>query len=390
MTASFDILFYVQHLLGIGHLRRAALIAKAADRAGLSVLLVSGGLPVPGLDIGKAAFAQLPPLRAADQTFSALVDERGRPVDEAWRAKRRDRLLALFRTARPRLLLIEMFPFGRRQLRFELMPLLEAARAAQPRPLVVASVRDVINRQRKAEKTAWILDALRGHFDRVLVHGDPSFLSLEASFPEAVRIADLLDYTGYVASPPPERPASRDAGGGEVLVSTGGGAVAGPLIEAALAARPLSRLRAHPWRILAGHNLPAERFRGYRGQAEAGVVIERARPDLPALLAGAALSISQAGYNTVMEVLAAGVPAVVVPFSGAGETEQSQRASMLSERGLMTVVGEEDLDGRTLAAGIDLALARQAAPDQPGVMPAMDGAAKTADKLAGLLAMVPS
>jgi predicted glycosyltransferase len=390
MTACVDILFYVQHLLGIGHLRRAALIAKAADRAGLSVLLVSGGLPVPGLDIGKAAFSQLPPLRAADQAFSALVDDEGQPVDEAWQTTRRDRLLALFQAARPRLLLTEMFPFGRRQLRFELMPLLESARAAQPRPLVVASVRDVINRQRKAEKVAWILDTLRDHFDRVLVHGDPCFLTLEASFPEAVRITDLLDYTGYVVSPPPQRPAKTGEDRGEVLVSTGGGAVAAPLIEAALAARPLCRLSQRPWRILAGHNLPAERFRDYEAQAESGVVIEPARADFPALLARAALSVSQGGYNTVMEILAAGAPAVVVPFSGAGETEQSLRASALADRGLVTVVEDADLDGPALAAAIDLALAQRPAPDRLPAIPAMDGAAKTADKLARLLALVPS
>jgi predicted glycosyltransferase len=390
MTRSADILFYVQHLLGIGHLRRAAVIAKAADQAGLSLLLVSGGMPVPGLDIGGAGFAQLPPLRAADATFSALVDENGRPVDEAWRAARRDRLLAVFEAARPRILLTEMFPFGRRLLRFELMPLLEAAHAARPRPLVVSSVRDVINRESNPVKTAWILETLRDNFDRVLVHGDPSFLTLDASLPEAAGIADMLDYTGYVALPLPEAAPDRGRGAAEVLVSIGGGAVGDPLISAALAARPSSRLREREWRILAGHNLPEDRFQHYRARAEAGVTIERARPDFPALLTRAALSISQGGYNTMVEVLGAGAPAVVVPFSGAGENEQALRASVLAERGLVTVVEEAALDGPALAAGIDLALARHQAQDRSRAIPALDGAAKTAGRLARLLAMVAS
>jgi predicted glycosyltransferase len=33
VTGSADILFYVQHLLGIGHLRRSAAIARALDAA---------------------------------------------------------------------------------------------------------------------------------------------------------------------------------------------------------------------------------------------------------------------------------------------------------------------------------------------------------------------
>ena len=65
-----DVLFYVQHLLGIGHVRRAALIARTMDHAGLNVVLVSGGEPVPGLDLAGAKLVQLPSLRARDDNFS--------------------------------------------------------------------------------------------------------------------------------------------------------------------------------------------------------------------------------------------------------------------------------------------------------------------------------
>jgi predicted glycosyltransferase len=387
MSRPADILFYVQHLLGIGHLRRAGLIAEALDRSGLSVTFVSGGMPVPGLDVGNATFVQLPPLRAADLHFSALVDADGHPIDDAWRATRRDRLLAVFEAVRPRLLLTEMFPFGRRQLRFELMPLLEAAKARRPKPLVVSSVRDVINRPTNPEKAAWIVDTLRRHFDRALVHGDPSFLTLEASFPEAERVTDMLAYTGYVVAQPRPPTGGPEVGAGEVLVSTGGGAVAEPLIDAALAARPLTELKTRTWRILAGHNVPETLFRTYRARCGEGVILERARPDFLDLLARAELSISQAGYNTVMEVLAAGPPAVVVPFAGGTETEQSLRASLLAERGFLTVVDEAGLDGPALAAGIERALARRNAAPR-SVALATDGAAKTAGMLARMVAIV--
>ena len=222
------------------------------------------------------------------------------------------------------------------------------------------------------------------------MHGDPSFLTLDASLPEASEISHMLDYTGYVALPLPEAAPDRGRGTAEVLVSIGGGAVGDPLISAALAARPLSRLRERQWRILAGHNLPEDRFQHYRARAEAGVTIERARPDFPTLLTRTALSISQGGYNTMVEVLGAGAPAVVVPFSGAGENEQALRASVLAERGLVTVVEEAALDGPALAAGIDLALARHPSRSGPRALPALDGAAKTADHLARMLATVAS
>ena len=40
--------------------------------------------------------------------------------------------------------MIEAFPFGRRQMRFELLPLLDAIAAMTPKPLLVTSVRDIL------------------------------------------------------------------------------------------------------------------------------------------------------------------------------------------------------------------------------------------------------
>ncbi len=376
-----DVLFYVQHLLGIGHVRRAALIARAMDRAGLDVVLVSGGLPVPGLDLGGATLVQLPPLRARDDSFSMLVDADGQPVDEPWKTARAADLQAIYSQQRPKVLLIEMFPFGRRLMRFELLPLLDMAQAAQPRPHIVCSLRDVLSAPRSAEKARWMMATFRRYFDQLLVHGDPAFLPLERSFPRARELAAQTRYTGYVAEAAAAGEPTDAAPSGEVVVSTGGGAVAGPLIAAAMAARPSSPLADAPWRILAGDNLSDEVFRTFAAAAPAGVVVERARPDFGALLARARLSISQAGYNTVLDVLAAKIPAVVVPFAGRGETEQSLRARLLGERGAVTVLPEAELSPVSLAAAIRRALSR---PPAPSGFAGLDvgGAEKTAQIIA--------
>src|SRR5262245_14004577 len=116
------VFFYVQHLLGIGHLRRAAAIARALDAQDLDVAFVSGGEPLPGLDLGNARIIQLPPARTGDSSFDTIVDSDGRPIDDAWRTRRCTALLSAFRSEAPQLLLIELFPFGRRPFRFELLP----------------------------------------------------------------------------------------------------------------------------------------------------------------------------------------------------------------------------------------------------------------------------
>ena len=372
MTGSADILFYVQHLLGIGHLRRSAAIARALDAAGVKVVFVSGGLPVPGLDIGAARLVQLPPLKSLDEHFSGLADDKGRLIDQAWKDARATQLLEIFRAARPRLLITEMFPLGRRQMRFELLPLLETAARRTPRPAIVCSVRDILNAQRSAEKTRWMVATLDRYFDRVLVHGDPAVATLDLTFPEIAKVAPEVTYTGYVVTEPPSSSdgiaapesagasAGASAGDGEILVSAGGGRVAGPLIEAALAARPIGPLNAAPWRILVGEHFPAADFEALARRARncltGGVIVERSRPDFQALLARCRLSVSQAGYNTVMEVLLSRRPAVVVPFAAGSETEQSLRADLLAARGLLSVVAEAELTGERLDQGLRQAL----------------------------------
>jgi len=220
------------------------------------------------------------------------------------------------------------------------------------------------------------------------MHGDARFFRLEDSFPESKAVAERLHYTGYVTEAGEAVAAARQSGDttgkGEVIVSAGGGAVGTALLRTALAARPLSPLATVPWRLLVGPNLPETDFRDIADRAPAGVTVERARPDFVALLSRARLSISQGGYNTLMEVLATGVPGVVVPFAGGTETEQTQRARVLAAHGLITLVEEETLTPESLAAGIAQALVQGNAADKRTDGKALfrlDGAGETARHL---------
>ena len=352
---SSRVLIHVQHLLGIGHLKRAALVARACSDAGLDVTIVSGGLPVPELDLGAARLVQLSPVRAQDQSFRTLVDGDGKEVGAPWEAGRRQHLLATFARVRPHVVVIETFPFGRRRLRFELMPLIQAAAKERPRPLIVSSLRDILVAKPKPGRNEEIAGLVETWFDHVLVHGDPQLAPLERTYPLARRIASRIVYTGYVAEPAPPPGGPGSPGHGEVIVSAGGGAVGERLLGSAIAARDRSRLHARPWRVLTGSHLDEAAFQKLKAKAPAGVVVERARRDFPALIANCAVSISQAGYNTVMTVIQAGARSVVAPFAGGVETEQSLRAELLQRRGALKVVDEENLSPANLAAAVDAA-----------------------------------
>ena len=374
------VFFYVQHLLGIGHLRRAATLVRALDRSGFDVLLVSGGAPVAGLDIGKARFHQLPPVRARDEGLRELSRLDGTPLDEAFRSRRTQELVALLQSEAPDFLITEQFPFGRTQLRFELLPLLDAARSMARPPRFVSSIRDVLRDTASDARIAETLATFDGFFDAVLVHADPGLVGLDKSFAGWKHLEERAHYTGYVIDSDRRPVDPQGPGAGEVIVSIGGGAVGGPLLRAAIAARPLSSLSSRTWRLLVGGNLPdADRSTLKTG---GGIEIEPARPDFVSLLARSALSISQAGYNTVVETLMHGDRAVLVPFATPRETEQTRRAQVLAERGLVQTVSAEGLDGPTLAAAVDRAMAGRSIRSFPPCDG--DGGAKTAALLAAM------
>ncbi|MEC8530501.1 MAG: glycosyl transferase, partial [Pseudomonadota bacterium] len=228
------VFFWVQHLLGIGHLKRTAVLTRAFQRAGMKVTIVSGGQEVPGLNIGDAKLIQLPPVRAADKYFKVLIDEQDREIDQTFINQRRDILLQIFTREAPDIILTELFPFGRRQLRAELTALLDEAINRHVRPLIISSVRDILVDPPKPERVQEMLVRIEKYYDRVLVHGDPNLIPFGETFRHAEQITDRIAYSGYVVDVPQKK--INGPGTGEVIVSAGGGAVSEELFRAAMAA----------------------------------------------------------------------------------------------------------------------------------------------------------
>ena len=149
-----------------------------------------------------------------------------------------------------------MFPFGRHAFRYELWSLLEAAARARPRPWRYLCARCA---------TCWCASRT----GRLRLDARPG-ARLFRSYPGAIPIHSWC--RSRSRSPTPERWASvwsRPATWSSPKHRPGGAAArcwsppaAGgwrrALLEAALAARPLSSLRARPWRLIAGGNVAAD------------------------------------------------------------------------------------------------------------------------------------
>src|SRR5262245_18521919 len=121
---ALNILIAVTHLLGVGHLTRAAAIGRALSARGHDVTLVSGGNPAPLVRLDDLNLVQLPPLHIAGTAFSRLLDERGEAADPSLLAARRVQLLTVLQASTPDVVITELFPFGRRVLCDEYIELL--------------------------------------------------------------------------------------------------------------------------------------------------------------------------------------------------------------------------------------------------------------------------
>ena len=126
------------------------------------------------------------------------------------------------------------------------------------------------------------------------------------------------------------------------------------------------------WCIITGPNFPKPEQAALAAGLPQGIALETFRPDFPGLLAGAQISVSQAGYNTVCDILRAQCRAVLIPFAEGGETEQSDRASRLEKLGLASMVQEDRLTAESLAK------AMLAAPNPAAHAIDLDGAHATA------------
>jgi predicted glycosyltransferase len=352
VTARPTLLFYCQHSLGLGHLARSvALCAALAER--FRVILLSGGaLPANTVLPDEVEVLSLPPLALAPD--GRIVSEDDRYTPRRARAIRRERILATLRAARPAVLVIELFPFGRKKFADELLPLLEEARGRHaPAPLVACSLRDILvsrgDRQNDHDERACAL--ANRYFDLVLVHSDPRFARLEESFRPVTPLRAPVHHTGFVLPAAP-RPGAV-SGPPRVVVSAGGGRVGEPLVRAAVAAHGI--LGPRPGiKVIAGPFLPHESWRSLRAAADgrAGLEIVRSVEGLEVELRSASASVSQCGYNTALEVVRSGVPALVVPFAAEGEDEQSRRARRLASLGAVRVLDPPRLDASSLAAEI--------------------------------------
>jgi predicted glycosyltransferase len=244
-------------------------------------------------------------------------------------------------------------------------------------------VRDILVEKRDQaffEKRA--AATLNSWFDALLVHADPSLIKLDATFAALDTIDIPIIYTGFVAQPRAsriERARLRQQIGAQpddnvIVVSAGGGQSGFPLLQAMLSAQDVMRTKRNVrLAVFTGPYLPAEQRGILQKFAGPETFIQDFSHDFRGWLEAADLSVSMAGYNTCMNLLAAKVPALVWPFEG--DREQPLRAKKLAEGGWLGVLKNSELEVDRLTARIDQTITAWTPPSK-GID--LQGAPKTA------------
>jgi predicted glycosyltransferase len=380
------VLFYCHDSIGLGHLRRAYLLAETfrARWPAAAQLVVTGlggahHLPCPdGVD-----YVKLPTVHFMGRGGGA--PERRSQLTLALsetHALRQTLLLAIARRFRPDVLLVDHMPSG---IGGELVPTLQYLKGAEGKARLIFGLRDVVEEAARVREM-WSkhggYELLERLYDLILVYGTPHVwdLAREAGFTPAS--AAKVRYAGYLRRPAGAR--SREQIRAElrlgtdrlVLVTAGGGADGYPVLRAALEALAVCPAEDRfDCMLVSGPLMPEgerERLKGLLPAGSPARLIDSVA-NMADYVAAADVVVARAGYNTVCEILSFARPAILIPratFGSAASREQVIRAQAMQARGLARMLHPDELTPARLLGEIRELLR---CPSPPQVPLDMDG-----------------
>jgi predicted glycosyltransferase len=375
--------YYCQHVLGIGHFHRSLEICRAIARNHPTTLILGG--PVVQVDIPEIEVLRLPGLQM-DSEFSTMVPCDSNLSLEEVKKARRKLLYNHFAKSCPDVFVTELYPLGRKAFRFELDPVLDHIREkVSPRCFCYCSVRDILVEKKtgreKFEDRA--VKTLNRYYDGLLVHADPKVITLEETFGRLKDIHIPLHYTGFVSQHRRTAPmvnirSTFDLGPEDKLIvaSIGGGNVGSELLFAAIDGfnSLKSKVNSH-LQLFCGPYCEDNIYEQLQRKTGPNISLQRFTDRFPEWLSAADLSISMAGYNTCMNLVQAGTPALVYPFGQ--NREQRLRAERLAEKTAISLLTDRDLQSRLVSRHI----IRQLDTPRSAEFINIDGAAGTAVQL---------
>jgi len=383
--SDFKILLYGHDSFGLGHLRRNLAIARAVlERiSGASVILVTGSpcatrFPLPE----RCDVIKLP---------AVGKDEDGRYVTRSLNlslnqtvALRSSLIMAAYDFFEPDVVLIDHQPTG---LLGELLEMI--IRAKRDGALTLFGVRDIVDAPAVTEKSLlscgcqWAFESL---YDHICVYGDGRVFDTVQEYPWLTKLRHKVSMLGYIASPQQNSKSTPPPGTQKhVLVTVGGGDDGEYRIQAYLEALQLAPA---DWttHIITGPLMDRDKVRNYKKYIKNKKLADSVRissfhGDIPGLMRQADVVVSMAGYNSCVEILQSGTPAVLMPRERMRQ-EQRMRADRLAELGFVQSVTVNDVTA--LRNALERALAGRPPPSEIPDMSGLENLCQLIIRLSGL------
>jgi predicted glycosyltransferase len=382
-------LFYSHDGVGLGHVRRhlaiAAALAELSPRA--KVLLATSvdevsrlGLP-PHVDTLK-----IPALQKV--TNSRYTSRRLGLTISQTRALRSGLLRSAVESFRPLLVLVDKHPLGAAG---EFEPGLIAAKEIGSK--VVLGLRDILD-DTQAVQSEWRPAMMRRvvrYYDRILVYGEPSVYNPAEQYQFTRALVGRTAFCGYVVNQFPCASQSKEFGPALlgkskhpiVLATAGGGEDGFVLLQTFMKAS-----KGAPWTgiAVAGPLLAQSEWNALQILADqTGVRLIRFVPCLARLFHEVDTLVCMGGYNTLLEAISTGLPALCVPRAQP-RSEQLLRAEAFERLGLLRTIHPRQLTVKKLRQGIaaGLRLKRRDLQERARSVLHFDGAPRAAQQLLAL------
>ncbi len=350
------VLLYSHDTMGLGHLRRNLLLAKALTGPALDadVLLVTGATEVGRFTLPPGTECLVLPAYSKDleggyharrmrMALGELVDLRSQLIRGA---------VAAFD---PDLVVVDNVARG---VNGELDRMLRLLRARDGVRCVLG-LRDVRDEPR-AVRRDWLRDrfeqTVADLYDEVWVYGDPRVYDLRQEYEVSAQLAAKIRFTGYLDQRRrlDDPNAAAPAAGAERqrlgLCLVGGGqdgdALAHAFAQAELPPGMRALLVTGPF-MKDGARKRLEQLVRSRTDMEITDFV----PEPTALIRDASFVVSMGGYNTVCELLSFGTPGLIVPRV-APRREQLIRAERLQHLGALDMLHPAELSPEALGAWI--------------------------------------
>ncbi len=341
------IALYSHDTMGLGHVRRNLLIAKALANSALrpEILLITGAPQATAFSLpGRTSCLALPSLRKESTgeyrshyrgvSLRSLIDFRSGTIRTA------------IEEFDPDILIVDKVPRGAlRELDFTLEFL-----RGRNRTTCILGLRDVLDEPdvvKREWKSDSLEDVIRDYYDYIWIYGDPRIYDPVQEYEFSPSIAEMVTYTGYHDQRLRlSKITKHEEMGPFILCLVGGGQDGARLVETFARCIPPPETQCV---IIAGPFMPRHAQRRLERWAtryqHLKVLDFLAEP--ASLLNQATRIIAMGGYNTICEILSFQKPALIVPRV-VPRREQLIRAERLRELGFVDVLNWDDVTPETL------------------------------------------